>query len=401
MWAWKGTIRFRLSLTYALAVYVAGTAVIGGIYVWQLRQLDEPVLMAEQRLLVETSIDGQGRLGSVSVIPRDELTQTYLEAFEIDARRAMLHQWRRGSIVGLVVLGVVAFGAGWMLSGMALRPVGQMVRVAGEIGAGDLSRRIDLVGNDDELKDLADTFDAMMDRLQESVETRRRFVQDMSHELRNPLAVAQANLELALTDPELDSDQLRRAAEIAHRSTERIGRIVEDLVGQARSEIPRRDESTVDIADLVSIVGQEMESLADQQSLMIRIDAPQPPTKIEVRADRLALGRAVTNLVSNAIRVAPPGSTVTLRTSADGNCVKVSVVDEGPGIVEADREQIFDRFWRGSDSPGGLGLGLSIVRQVVDAHGGWVSVDSTPQKGSTFTINLPILKQDLLGEGWN
>jgi len=400
MWAWKATIRFRLSLAYALAVYIAGTAVIGGIYLWQLNQLDEPVLMAERRLVVETDGEGPGRLGSVSVIPRDELTETYLAAFEIDARRAMLNQWRRGSIIGLGVLAVVAFGAGWMLSGVALRPVGRMVSVAGEIGAGDLSRRIDLVGSDDELKKLADTFDAMMDRLQESVETRRRFVQDMSHELRNPLAVAQANLELALGEPNLDVDELRQAAEIAHRSTERMGRIVEDLVDQAHSEMPRRMAAVVDIAEVVLSVGQEMERLAHQRSISIKVDESELAPTIQVRADRLALGRAVTNLVSNAVRLAPEGSEVEIRVVADGNCVKISVADSGPGIKESDRERIFDRFWRGPGSASGLGLGLSIVRQVVDAHGGWVSVDSQYGQGSTFTINLPILKHDLSGDGW-
>ena len=191
------SIRFRLSLGLALVVFGAGAVLVGGIYLWQVRQLDEPQLIAKP-VILRDSITGREFVTELDVIFQSDLQIYAVERVQLDAYRQALDELRRAAFAGLVVLFAVSFGTGWLLSGWVLKPIDKMHRVAREITASDLSRRIGLRGPTDELKGLADTFDAMLDRLQSSFEEQRRFVHETSHELRNPLAGARTNLEVAL-----------------------------------------------------------------------------------------------------------------------------------------------------------------------------------------------------------
>lgn len=378
------SIRFRLSLTYALAVFVGGTVLIGGLYMWQVRQLDEPVLFLGRVELLHP-VTGQ----PVEILLTDgDPRQEAMQIFEYNAYLLALDNLKKASLAGLGILFFVAFGTGWLLAGSALRPVHRMTMVAREITATDLSRRIGLPGPEDEMKSLADTFDEMLDRLQVGFEDQRRFVQDASHELRNPLAVARTNLELALTDPNASADDFRSSAEIAMRSTERMTDLVDDLLVQARSGMPEVTRADVDLVALGQDVVDEFSGSAGQRNLSLQLVAPMAP--LVVKGDGSALRRAVSNLVANAARIAPVGTTVSVSVARGDHCAVVSVLDEGPGISEADQGQIFKRFWRGESSSGGTGLGLSIVKQIVERHGGTVAVQSAVGSGSIFTIKLPI-----------
>ena len=283
------------------------------------------------------------------------------------------------------VPGRFSFATGWLLSGWVLKPIDKMNRVAREITASDLSRRIGLRGPTDELKGLADTFDAMLDRLQSSFEEQRRFVHETSHELRNPLAVARTNLEVAL---EGDEASLRRSAEIAYRSTVRMSLLVEDLLEQARTGVPELSRATVDLNDLVSDVEAEFAAPAAARDLRIKAVADHDP--VLINGDEPALRRAVSNLVANAVRLAPPGSVVEVRSTAGPQWAELSVADAGPGIAPEHLEAVFERFWRGGDDGAGSGLGLSIVRRVAERHGGSAEVRPNAASGSTFTLRLPI-----------
>ncbi|MDH4078082.1 MAG: HAMP domain-containing histidine kinase, partial [Acidimicrobiia bacterium] len=290
-------------------------------------------------------------------------------------------------------LSVVAFGTGWLLAGWTLGPISRITGVARDIsGTEELARRIGLDGPDDELKGLADTFDEMLDRLQASFEQQRRFVQDASHELRNPLAIAQANLELVLDEPEATVDDLRRSARIAHESNGRISQIVEDLVVQARSTVPRAMVAEVDLVAVAAEVTAEMAAPAARRGLTLITDSAGAggTGALVVHGDGAALRRAVTNLATNAVRLAPAGSTITVATGRRGDRATVAVIDQGPGIAADHQRAVFERFWRGPESGKGLGLGLSIVRQVAERHGGTVELESRPGVGSTFTIVLPL-----------
>jgi signal transduction histidine kinase len=263
-----------------------------------------------------------------------------------------------------------------------------MTSVARDITGSDLSRRISLQGPDDELRRLADTFDAMLDRLQTAFEDQRRFVQDASHELRNPLAVARTNLELALSDPDADSESLRHSVEIAHRSTGRMSHLVEDLLVQARSGVPAIETIDIDLMAVCEDVQQQFLSPAAERSIELRLDGPGHGSAV-VKGDEMALNRVVTNLVSNALRFSPPHSEVEISVASIDCHVELKVADKGPGLSAEDQTQVFTRFWRGKNAGTGSGLGLSIVKQVVERHGGVVSVRSRLGHGSTFVVRLP------------
>ncbi len=380
---WAQSIKFRLALTYSATVYAVGSLMIGGLYAYQVNHLDEPKLAYTTALLVDPRTGASTQL---SVFDRSEVATLALERFEHQVNVNALENLKHASLIGLLILVVVAFAIGWVLATVTLRPINRMVSVARDISGSDLSRRIALPGPDDELRGLADTFDAMLDRLQTAFEDQRRFVQDASHELRNPLAVARTNLELALSDPNAGAVDLRRAAEVAHRSTGRMSHIVEDLLVQARSGVPHIDQVEVDLVAVAEDVRQQFQRLARERSIKINISSAGP---VPVKGDEQALARVLVNLVSNALRFAPGHSTVDINVTRDDVWAEVVVVDQGPGLSDEDQQQVFTRFWRGKNAGPGSGLGLSIVKQVVERHGGSVGINSELGKGATFTVRLP------------
>ncbi len=382
---WTESIRFRLSLTYALAVFAGGSILIGGLYIWQVRQLNEPLLTQRSTVVVDTET---GQPLGVQILTNTPERDQALRNFERSAYLLTLDKLRRGSLFALGVLFFVAFGTGWLLAGWALRPVNRMAMVARDITATDLSRRIGLPGPEDEMKHLADTFDAMLDRLQAAFEDQRRFVQDASHELRNPLAAARSSLELVLEDPAANAAELRNSAEVAHRSTERMAGLVDDLLIQARVGVPEVIRSDVNLGELAAEIAEELQATAQLRDLELVAESPE--AAVTVRGDGPALRRAVSNLVSNALRLAPADSTVRIDVTRHGGWANIAVQDSGPGLSADDRTCVFDRFWRGEQQGNGTGLGLSIVKQVTERHGGSVRVDSVLDVGSTFTMELPI-----------
>ncbi len=413
---WAQSIRFRLSLAYALAVFAVGATFIAAVYAWQAHQLGQPQPPPTRSIVYEDPVTGQQVDTNWEVLFPGDFERFIWESLQRQAYAESLNDLRSASLVGLGLLSVVAFGTGWLLAGWTLGPISRITGVAREIsGTEELARRIGLDGPDDELKGLADTFDEMLDRLQASFEQQRRFVQDASHELRNPLAIAQANLELALDDPRATVDDLRRSARIAHESNGRISQIVEDLVVQARSSVPRAMVAEVDLVALAAEVVAEMAAPAGRRGLTLAASTNATATAVAgstaahsaiaggttgesgngsgavvVHGDGAALRRAVTNLVTNAVRLAPSGSTVTVATGRRGDRATIAVIDQGPGIAPDQQQAVFERFWRGPESGKGLGLGLSIVRQVAERHGGTVELDSEPGVGSTFTVVLPL-----------
>ncbi len=383
---WTRTIRFRLALNYGLVVFAFGSLLVGGLYVFQARQLDEPVV-AEGIL-----VDREGQ--RFVLLTSDERQRAQLELFEREVKRRSLEQLRRNSLIGVAALALISSGAGWSLAGTALRPVKSIADVAKDITGSDLSRRIEMVGPSDELKDLADTFDGMLDRVQDAFEEQRRFVHEASHDLRNPLAIARSNLELALTAdgrvPEVavDDDDLRKAAVIAYRSTGRMSVLVDDLLEQARSGISELKQSSVDVNRLLGGLASDYEASAS--SAGVRVDtACVGTTPLEVVGDEPALRRAVANLMANALRLSPTGSTISLASRAADGWVELEVRDQGPGIDPADHEAVFQRFWRGDDHGAGSGLGLSIVRRIAERHGGTVLLESRLGEGARFVLRLP------------
>ena len=379
-----GSIRTRLTLLYSILLFGLAAAMVGGLYLSLSRALSDEPMSRDARYEVLAGQETTPTSGSS--------TPDGLASFEGEVNRRALDQLRTYSFFALAALLLGSLGVGWYVAGLVLRPIGRISSVAREISATDLSQRIDLGGPSDELRDLADTFDEMLARLDSAFENQRRFVQEASHELRNPLAVMHTNLEVVMADPDADPQDFRAAGEVAGRATARMSALVDDLLLYAhhqRSDV-RREE--VDVAE---IVGETVDDFgAAAAAVDVSLESEAAPS-LAVLGDAAALRRALANLLSNAVRVSDPGGSVRVSAGHDAEMVWVSVVDNGPGIGVEDQARVFDRFWRGDRASareaGRSGLGLAIVRRIAEGHGGRATVRSTIGVGSTFTIWLPRL----------
>lgn len=384
---WAGSIRFRLTVLYSVLLFGLATIVVGVIYAGVARSLEKQNVSRTEEW-VALFQDQEGNVGIATV---ERLQPDYLALFERAVNEQALDQLRTYAFGALGLLFIGSLFVGWFVAGLVLRPVRRITDVAKEIGATDLSRRIELNGPDDELKELADTFDGMLGRLDEAFESQREFIHEASHELRNPLAVIRTNLDVALDDPAASSDDLRSAGEVVGRSAERMSTLVDDLLLYARHGRRQTRRETVDLVAEVEVLVEDFAAAAESNDVTLAAAVPQGP--LPVQGDAQAIHRAAANLLANAVRLAPAGSTVTVTAADEGHWVTLSVVDEGPGIAPEDQARVFQRFWRGDEhearAAGRSGLGLTIVRQIAEAHGGRVELESTPGDGSRFTLRLP------------
>lgn len=387
--SWLGSIRVRLTVLYSTVLFGLAGAVMGGIYWAVRRSLDDGTVTGTLRVRrLFTTPDGR-------LVMSEQDLDTTTRTLESIVNERALDQLRDYTLFALAVLFLAALVVGWLVAGRVLRPIGRITNVAREIQATDLSRRIRLRGPDDELRQLADTFDDMLDRIDAAFDSQRRFIHEASHELRNPLAVMRANLDVALADPGADVADLRHTAEIVGHSTERMSRLVDDLLLWARQEHLSVRTDPVDVGEVVRRVVAEFETPAATNGVTLRCGVE---PGLWVIGDGPALGRAVANLVANAIRVSISGTTITARAGRHGQTVFIEVEDQGPGIDPADHDAVFQRFWRGDEAlareQGRSGLGLTIVRQIAEAHGGEVTLDSAVGRGATFTVRIPAVAAD-------
>jgi signal transduction histidine kinase len=384
---WAGSIRFRLTVLYSVLLFGLATVVVGGIYAGVARSLEkQEVSRTEEWLTFFRDQQGQPAVRTVEVEVQD-----YLLLFERAVNEQALDQLRTYAFGALGLLFVGSLFVGWFVAGLVLRPVGRITTVAKEIEATDLSRRIELDGPDDELKELADTFDGMLGRIDDAFESQREFIHEASHELRNPLAVIRTNVDVALDDPDATTDDLRAVGEVVGRSAERMSTLVDDLLLYARHGTRQSRREDVDLVETVEDLVEEFSAAAEANGLAIVGDVP--AHGLPVQGDGQAIHRAAANLVANAVRLAPSETTVTVAAADEGRWVTLTVADEGPGIDTEDQLRVFQRFWRGDKDEarvaGRSGLGLTIVRQIAEAHGGRVELESALGEGSRFTLRLP------------
>ncbi len=380
---WSGSIRFRLTLVYSVLLFGLAAAVVGGVYLSLARSLDdEPV---SRTFVQQAPVLTPGGLA----IEERTLRAEFQSLEELVNQRA-LDQLRDYSFAALGLLFAASMGVGWMVAGRVLAPIGRISTVARDIQATDLSRRINLDGPRDELRDLADTFDAMLGRLDEAFESQRRFVREASHELRNPLAVMRTNLDVTLADPDASVGDLRRTAQVVSRTTDRLSHLVDDLLAHARHGLPDRQWERVALDPVVEEIVAEFAAIAAARTLGLEAA---PGASLSVMGDRTALRQALANLVDNAVRLAPSGSVVRLASGAEGGWAFLSVADAGPGIAVQDHNGVLAPLHRDRDHDDARrsGLGLSIVRQIAERHGGRVALASEPGVGSTFVVWLPLL----------
>jgi two-component system, OmpR family, sensor kinase len=277
---------------------------------------------------------------------------------------------------------VLAALVGWVVAGRILRPIRHLTDTARAISESDLSGRIAVQG-DDEIAELARTFNAMVDRLAHAFATQRAFVDDAGHELRTPITIVRGHLELLGDDP----DERREAVALVTDELDRMSRIVDDLLLLAKLEHPEylRTEP-VDVEPFTTELFAKAQALEDRDwRLAHAADAT-------VVADQQRLTQAVMNLARNAVEHTDHDARITLGSATSNGKVRFWVADSGPGIPVDEQAMIFERFARGGDGrrrSEGAGLGLAIVRAVAEAHGGQVELDSRPGAGARFTISVP------------
>ena len=278
---------------------------------------------------------------------------------------------------------------GRLFGRQVIQPVTELTAAAEHITqTDDLGRRIE-VRSDDEVGQMAQRFNAMLDALErsrraldDSVHSQRQLVADASHELRTPVTSLRTNIEVLLSEGgELAADDRTRLLEDVRAETEELTALITDVIELARGDEPLQGVDDVRFDDVVA----EAVARARRRRPQTTFEADLEPTVIEGLSERL--GRAVDNLLDNAAKHAPDGSVVDIALH-DG---ELTVRDRGPGIPAAEREHVFDRFYRGARARGrpGSGLGLAIVRQVADAHGGSIAVEEAPGGGALFRLRLP------------
>jgi heavy metal sensor kinase len=285
---------------------------------------------------------------------------------------------------------IAAAAAGWWLAARSLAPVARLTREAADIDANRLDERVQVPLPADELRRLAVTLNTMLDRVQAGVQEKRRFVADASHELRTPLSVMRAELDVHLLDPDLDPGA-RETLESMLEEARRMSVIVEHLLELARIDEGRvaLELADIDLQDLARTGVEAVAALAAARGLEVHATGG----TASARGDGERLARVIGNLLSNAIKYAPPGSAIEVSTRAGDDDAILAVRDLGPGIPAALLGRVFDRFVRADEArpneAGGSGLGLAIAREIVEAHGGRIWVESTEGAGATFTFAIP------------
>ena len=332
-------------------------------------------------------LDEPARLLAVPV-DRNGRSLVVLVGATRETRAETLHSLLTAFLVGGSVALLLAALGGYLLAGAALRPIEAMRRRAAAISADSLDERLPVPPSHDEVAALSATLNEMLGRIGEGVERERRFVADASPELRTPLALLQAELELALRGAR-PAEELRAAIRSAAAEADRLTRLAEDMLLLARSEqgrLPLRLEA-VDAVDVLESVAGRFAARAAADGRQVEVRAEEPPV---VRADRLRLEQALGNLLDNALRHGD-GRVVLAVARANGS-LELHVVDEGPGFPDAFLEQAFERFSRADEgrTGGGAGLGLAIVATVASAHDGSAHAGNRPAGGADVWIAIPL-----------
>ncbi len=300
------------------------------------------------------------------------------------------HQLFTVSSIGFFLVTLIGgFGAYW-IAGSALRPVSKMSEAATHISATSLSTRLNLDGPDDELKELADAFDAMLNRLERAFEQQNRFVADVAHELRTPLATVQTNLDIAARNPHPTHDDYHMLLATVRRAVTRLEHLVVALLTLATPEQTLVHAEVV-LEPLLEEVLANLSWQAESKSVRLQFISR---TETSIYGDSHLLAQVFHNLVENGIRYNRPEGSVTLSVDALPGTVAIRVRDTGTGIAREEQENIFQRFYRVDRSRsrhrGGAGLGLSIVQHLIELHNGQVTLEQSGPDGSTFLVTLPV-----------
>jgi signal transduction histidine kinase len=375
----RPTLRVRMALLYGGLVLLVGVSLLFTSLVLLDHALASLPLFRTRGNITITDSSGQ----RFAVDVKDVSNQ----ARHI-SRDYLLHT----GLVYFAIIVVIGASGGYLLAKQALRPIAKVTQLAQQLSTETLDQRIHLGGPDDELRELADTFDAMLGRLDAAFDSQRLFVANASHELRTPLTVIRTELDVTLSDPKASKEELRRMGEDALSATERAQRLVGSLLVLARlqagvsSELETREP--VDLADMVPGVLDSIGAEATARAITVEDDVEPAHTV----GDPYLLERLIGNLVENAVRHNVDGGWLRLSCGETTDRAWLHVANGGAVIPQSDVEGLFEPFRRGGKgrtASRGAGLGLAIVRLIVEAHHGRVQAAAPPFGGLALRIELP------------
>ncbi|MFV2197559.1 sensor histidine kinase [Nocardiopsis sp. LOL_012] len=355
------SIRARLTLIYGMLFFAAGS-----------------VLVLVNYLIVAVLLN--------ALLAEESASELVVHGYLIEE---VLTQVTRFSLLALFLVGLLAVALGYAVAGRALSPLQKITRIARRLSERSLHERIALSGPDDEIRELADTFDGMLERLDRAFDGQRRFVANASHELRTPLAINRTLLEVALSAPEVSAD-LKSVGQTLLETNARHERLIDGLLILARSDRELEARTAVDLGEVAETVLSQSSGESAESGLRVRRDLR--PAVVE--GDPVLLERLVANLVENALKYNVDGGEVTVRSGMYEGRPAVQVENSGKVIPAYEIEGLFEPFRRGSGDRVGsgrsAGLGLSIVRSVVRAHEGVVTAWPRAGGGLVVTVCLPV-----------
>ncbi|AAZ55973.1 HAMP domain-containing sensor histidine kinase [Thermobifida fusca] len=371
------SLRMRLTLIYGMLFFAAGSLLLLLNYVILVSVLDKPDFTVH--------IDGYQLESEIA----DEIKAALIDGIAT--------QVTRYSVLALIVVGVLAVGLGYAVAGRALSPLHKITRTARRLSERSLHERIAMSGPDDEIRELADTFDAMLERLDRAFDGQRRFVANASHELRTPLAINRTLLEVAVSDPEASPD-LKTIARTLLETNARHERLIDGLLFLAKSDRELDVRTVVDLGEVTETVLSQLSDEIEKSGLRLRTDL----REARVTGDPVLLERLVSNLVENALRYNVPNGEITVRSGINEGAPAIQVENSGPVVPAYEIEGLFEPFRRGAghrvSSTKSAGLGLSIVRSVVRAHHGTVTVWPRAGGGLVVTVHFPVSNRRSEGE---
>jgi signal transduction histidine kinase len=403
---WPQKVRTRLTLLYAMLSFAAGLALLGltyGILASSLPTSPPASLTtsSQELSLLHQECKTAGYASKGEGQPRVAIPQDPTECKQAETaiyagtavgfqaqRQQALGNLLRSALIGLGLITVTSGGLGWFMSGRVLRPVRVITQTARRATGQHLGERLALTGARDELKELADTFDDMLERLDAAFATQRRFVANASHELRTPLTVMRTAIDVTLAKPSPTARQLTDIAVGVRRSIDRAESMIEAMLTLAVSD---QGKLSTEFTDLATWAEDAIDAAAPEiKRLDLQLDTKLDPA--ETTGDPQLLERMIWNLVDNAVRHNQPGGWIRLRTGRRDAAVYLQIANSGPFIPDDVVPSLFEPFQRMEGRTGvrgGFGLGLSIAQSVVTAHRATVTARSQPAGGLDISVVLP------------
>lgn len=404
----KHTVRLRLTILYGGMFLVAGAALLAICYALVVRGTDASSGAAQVSALTTSGnanlADSSGTTAAAEALG---LTGSQKNAFVVEmvaVARAqtgdVLHQFLIQSTLALAIMAVLSIVFGWIAAGWILRPVRTIIKTTRQISAASLDERLSLSGPDDEIKELGDTIDALLARLEASFQAQRQFIANASHELRSPLARQRVLSQVALADPEATVDSLKQAHERVIASGDQQNRLIEAMLALARGQAGLSTRAPFDLAELVDTALASRSEEAGRLGLILESNlSPAPVDGSAQLAERL-----VANLIDNAVRHNVRGGRITVNTETRRGRAGLTITNTGPLIPAADVARLTRPFQRlgasrmahprprsgiGHATTDGLGLGLAIVEAVANAHSAALKITPRLDGGLIVHVRFP------------